>query len=183
MYILVFSCYKYSYSTQWEVFHFWAATSSPRRWKVNLWRTYRSAWPPTVVLFFKAVLCFLVNCEGQRCRGTPGESGMSQAVSFSREKLWDLVLLEENSRERAGPGCFKLSAVSSILMSGKLYPPGCVLLSCAVVCWGCLPCSMCSTLIAESRWPVINGTRRNWSLKRWLRRTFYCFTPDLNQSI
>lgn len=44
---------------------------------------------------------------------------------------------------------------------GKALAPGCVLLSCAVLCWGCLLCSMCSALIPESRWPVVNGTKMN----------------------
>jgi len=48
-----------------------------------------------------ALFCCLVSCEGQQGRGTPGESGMSQAISLcSAEKSWkDLVLLKANSLE------------------------------------------------------------------------------------
>lgn len=43
----------------------------------------------------------------------------------------------------------------------KALAQGCVLLSCSVLCWGCLLCSMCSALIPASRWPVANGTKLN----------------------
>lgn len=46
-------------------------------------------------------------------------------------------------------------------LGGKALALGCVLLSCSVLCWGCLPCSMCSALIPASRWPVTNGTKLN----------------------
>lgn len=86
-------------------------------------------------------------------------------IVFGREKLWDLVLLEKNSKPSGElEPWHKLLAVSSILILGggrKLQPPGCVLLSCAVWCRGCLLCSMCSVLISESRWSVGNSTRLN----------------------
>lgn len=46
-----------------------------------------------------ALFCCLVTREGQEGRGSPGESGMSQAISlYSAEKSCrDLVLLEKNS--------------------------------------------------------------------------------------
>lgn len=121
--------------------------------------------------YFSRLRSVLLPCQswgptGPRYSGwIRNESG--HFIVFGREKLWDLVLLEKNSTPSGElePGRSKLLAVSSILIlavwGGELQPPGCVLLSCAVWCRGCLLCSMCSVLISESRWSVGNSTRLN----------------------
>lgn len=65
-------------------------------------------------------------------------------IVFSGEKLRDLVLLKKNSKPS---GELDLDTRNFWLWAafwfgGKLYPSGCVLLSCAALCWGCLRCSI-----------------------------------------
>lgn len=136
-----------------SVLRYFQATFSPRRWKVNL-----CARPPAVDFYFSRLCSALLP---RRSRGPTGprysgwiwnESGLF--FVFGREKLWDLVLLEKKRQtlRRAGPGRSKLLAVSSILIWGKLEPPGL--------------CFVMQHVLCIDIWIKVEETGvKNWSLR------------------